>query len=776
MDVMVLRTQQWLNRTYSGRTGYVEVNETGNTGYSTIYALTRALQIELGITATSSNFGPTTTAKFNQRFPNGVSQQADNDETEDNIYGIIQGALWCKGYSTGASDITRHFYGGTGRGIKQMKTDAGLEMPNSNVTIEVMKALLSMRQYKLIYGGDETIREIQQYLNRFFPGYIELDPCDGIYGREMSEDLIIALQAIEGFSINEATGNFGNGTKSRIPIIPYNGNVYDAEKIQKAILLIRYALYCNGYTEVSVVSPEWSINLEEKIREFQKNMCIPETGICDLNTWMSLLLSKGNPDRACVACDTRFEMTNERIRYLKENGYQIVGRYLTGGSFKELREEEPQRILNAGLKFFPIFQESGTDLDYFNYERGKRDARMAVAKARKYGIQGDRVIYFAVDTDPIDSEITSYIMPYFKGISENITPTYKIGIYGTRNVCTRVMNAGYAETCFVSDMSTGYSGNMGFKMPENWNFDQFHEMEIVGESESWDLDKVAFSGKYDPISSLYGDILTYNENIRILEDYYIDYKNSKSETCTPLIVARGVMNFLRSFKYSDAKFYATLLQGINNEFINYVKERNMDLYNRLSEYAASESVALIDKACGIVDIGHLAATVEGYLFCVLVDSFWLGWGGDLASLMKEVDEEHNKEGGNYNTIAKKILGKKSSFGYGDICTDADALKISSLVFNSTSNHAFSEAIDNYYTGWLPFRYSYYRNELGVERSESYAAAILQKMTEGFVNNIGVQILGGIPSNESKQACCEAFSDFIIEYEDFYHWYNTIIIA
>ena len=78
------------------------------------------------------------------------------------------------------------------------------------------------------------------------------------------------------------------------------------------------------------------------------------------------------------------------------------------------------------------------------------------------------------------------------------------------------------------------------------------------------------------------------------------------------------MNFLRSFKYSDAKFYATLLQGINNEFINYVKERNMDLYNRLSEYAASESVALIDKACGIVDIGHLAATVEGYLFLSLI--------------------------------------------------------------------------------------------------------------------------------------------------------------
>lgn len=35
------------------------------------------------------------------------------------------------------------------------------------------------------------------------------------------------------------------------------------------------------------------------------------------------------------------------------------------------------------------------------------------------------------------------------------------------------MSAGYATTCFVSDMSTGYSGNMGFKMPSDWNLDQF---------------------------------------------------------------------------------------------------------------------------------------------------------------------------------------------------------------------------------------------------------------------------------------------------------------
>ena len=121
MDQMVLKTQQWLNNTYRGRTGYVEVSETGNTGWATISALMRAMQIEFGITATSSNFGPTTTSRFNSRFPNGIQQQADDAENEDNIYAIIQGALWCKGYSTGANEITRHFYGGTGRGIEMQE-------------------------------------------------------------------------------------------------------------------------------------------------------------------------------------------------------------------------------------------------------------------------------------------------------------------------------------------------------------------------------------------------------------------------------------------------------------------------------------------------------------------------------------------------------------------------------------------------------------------------------------------------------------------------------
>lgn len=153
MDTMVLKTQQYLNAMYGGNAGYKSVTEDGLTGWSTIYALTRALQIELGLSSTSDNFGKATKKAFNQLYPNGIVQQSANDTKTSRVYAIIQGALWCKGYSTGASGITEHFYGGTGSAVISLKEDAGLENPDSTVTLNVMKGLLSMDQYKLVSSG-----------------------------------------------------------------------------------------------------------------------------------------------------------------------------------------------------------------------------------------------------------------------------------------------------------------------------------------------------------------------------------------------------------------------------------------------------------------------------------------------------------------------------------------------------------------------------------------------------------------------------------------------
>ena len=49
MDEMVLATQKWLNRTYVNDNRFNQVEESGHTGWNTIFGLIRALQIELGI-------------------------------------------------------------------------------------------------------------------------------------------------------------------------------------------------------------------------------------------------------------------------------------------------------------------------------------------------------------------------------------------------------------------------------------------------------------------------------------------------------------------------------------------------------------------------------------------------------------------------------------------------------------------------------------------------------------------------------------------------------
>ena len=213
-DQMVLKTQQWLNATYRNKTGFGSVEETGRTGWDTIYALIRALQIELGITATANNFGLGTQSRFKSRWPNGIRKNA----SESNVHGIIQDALWCKGYRVEYGGITLEFTDHVADSIIALKSDIGIGGTSSTIDLELMMALLSMKQFRILadYGGTQSIRDAQQSINRKYKEYTDIIPTDGLYGREMNIALIQVLQALEGFTPDEATGNFGAGTRSRL--------------------------------------------------------------------------------------------------------------------------------------------------------------------------------------------------------------------------------------------------------------------------------------------------------------------------------------------------------------------------------------------------------------------------------------------------------------------------------------------------------------------------------------------------------------------------------
>lgn len=499
-DPPVYYTQVWLNQKYSYHPNWVALDEDGVTGWSTIYGLVRALQIYLGI-GVDGDFGLGTIAAFESRFANTGKAIVPVQYEVNDIYGIVSGALWCKGYyGSFEQEINCRIDERGSSSIISLKRDAGISTDNNHINALLLKALLSMDQFVLLgnYGGTNDIRTIQQYLNANYGEYVGIVPCDGLYQREMNRALIKVLQVVEGFSGNDVDGIFGNGTKSNLPQLSGHNQP------NEAVRLFNFCLTCNGYP---ISETMWSTDVVTKTKSFQSKHMIPITGLGDTNTWMSLLLSKGNPDRGAIGCDCATILDATKANALFNAGYRYVGRYVSGTvgagnneRSKALTKSEMSVIFNAGLSIFAVYQEGGVYLERYTYERGVQDAENAITAAVALDIPIREYIYFAVDYDVMDGYIEPYVVPYFQGINEVMSRygnRYHVGIYGARNVCSKIcFKFGLASSSFVSDMSTGYSGNMGYQLPDNWALDQFHEFTFSDNGVSFPLDKDAVSGQY----------------------------------------------------------------------------------------------------------------------------------------------------------------------------------------------------------------------------------------------------------------------------------------
>ena len=656
-DPYVYNVQKWLNDTYGSDSRFNTVTENGRTGWATIYALTRALQIELGIQNTADNFGNGTQSLFKSKYPNGVKQQSDDDESSDNIYGIIQGALICKGYDFGANAPTCHFYGGTGNAIKKLKSDAGLTDTSSTVTLNIMKALLSMDYFYSYDQSEKTqnIIKIQRYLNANYEAYIGITPCDGIYGRRTNKALIYAIQAEEGMSTSVANGNFGPSTKRCCPTIPYsnvetsyNGSMYTDAKIGRFAKLVNMGLYVNGVGDGNF---ETTVSISS-IKHFQSKYALPITGIVNLTTWLSIFISSGDTSRSAKACDCATILTTAKAKTLYDNGYRYVGRYLSGtiggGVSKALSREELQIAFNAGLRVFPIQQASANTVSYFTESQAVTDTESAYNHASDLGIPTGTIIYFAVDCDPQDSEITNYIIPYFAKVFSTMVNTYKnkykIGIYGTRNVCSRVSEKGYAISSFVGDMSTGFSGNLGFTIPDNWAFDQFATVTVGSGNGQIEIDKDGFSGRDSGIGSTgLSDIERVYNNLKDLYRYVLSYKGAGVKE-TNMLLLEYLRHLAPDNKYgSDVA--TTDMWAIVAGPRDYELCRTIDAITSFKE----DDFRFKDPSNNqvIYDTLHFAATLNALLYNVVdpefidFDSFiddYAGWAGDAITFALDVKE------------------------------------------------------------------------------------------------------------------------------------------
>ncbi|MFI6371380.1 glycoside hydrolase domain-containing protein [Streptomyces sp. NPDC050546] len=493
-DEMVQRAQRFINTTYNnGATlGISKLAENGQTGWPVMYALTRALQYEMGITALSDSFGPTTLGKIGEKY-------GKLDETtipSANFCRIIQSALYCKGYDGG--EIDGKYNDRVKDAVVKLNQNMGVSgtYPGSSLWPKVVKGLFNMDAYVTVGGGSDTIRTIQQWLNGRY--ILRKDfyviPCDGHHSRDVAKSMLFAIQYELGMADGVANGVFGPGTQSGLKshTVTNGSTGVWAQLFTAAMILNKRNVPFGNFTSA----------VQSGVETFQSFSKLPVTGKGDFQTWASLLVSYGDQSRKGTACDGVTMITPARAQALKDAGYKYIGRYLFNPSSTSLPEKQIQpgelaTIKEHGLSCFPIFQTWSRSADYFSPNQGTADAFRAIEWAEYHGFKPGTIIYFAVDYDAMDGEVTEFVLPHFRGVMRTIGENsgYGVGVYGPRNVCQRVADAGYAAASFVSDMSSGFSGNLGYPLPTNWAFDQISTIKVGSGAGQIEIDNNIVSGR-----------------------------------------------------------------------------------------------------------------------------------------------------------------------------------------------------------------------------------------------------------------------------------------
>lgn len=708
-DLKVQHIQQWLKNTYN-----FDIDVDGYTGNETVGFLIKALQTELGLTADGS-FGPGTVSKFDETFPNGLNVETNpSAQNIKNIIYILRGGMYCRGIDGGDiySDDAYKFDTALSNDIIFMKGLLGIENPTDLTRGIEMKAVLVTDSYTLVSNGDSKIREIQQALNR---GYLNTLgsylPTNGIYERKTNLAIKKAIQAQIGVT---ADGSWGDGTKAALPALSRGSTN------RPMVYLLQYLLYLNGF-DPNGFDGSFGNGATNAVKNFQALMHLTVDGSVGPQTWFALAVSCGDTSRSANACDTSAEITDARAQALKNAGYSVVGRYINLNSWKGLQTGELQRILNAGLKLFFIYQEGNNAINHFTYEKGVAQGTAASKAANHHKLPINTVIYFAVDFDVFEEQIANYIIPFFRGIKDSLSPNYRIGIYAPRLVCQRVADAGLSVSSFVSDMSTGYSCNIGQLMPTNWCYDQFKE--ISNFNGNFDIDKVTYNGAIEACSSLENNDITISDNSNsydVLTNLYnlagtYLQENNKEDTVYNRNIL--VLQFFRDKDYNKPHWNA-LIGSIDNAWINYVfshtditDDGRYNLYLKISETKEIGFIHLSVIIEGLMK-GNSAAGMENSETLAATNDL-MGWAGDLIQLTSFLSSNYPDAVPSKEVIMSNIGDISDAiskpFAFEDLIQDIDAVNLFTSLYNTRIDNVFREYYNiSQYNRYNDFFIAYYQ--------------------------------------------------------------------
>ncbi|WP_030419380.1 glycoside hydrolase domain-containing protein [Streptomyces sp. NRRL F-5065] len=731
-DEKVLAAQRWVNATYGNVPGYAKCPEDGKTGWATMYSLTMGLQYELGISPVVANFGDGTLDKVTALGTIGIGWKKNA-----NIVKIIRHGLFCKGYWGGDTAVAE-FDSAAAAAVDKMKENMGLPQDGGVVQARVFKAILNMDAYITVAGGTDKVRSIQQWLNRNYwtKKTFSIGPTDGIYSRDVQQSLMKAIQFAVGIAEADANGNFGPGTQAGIKahtVGPGSSGLF--------VQLFSAACVFNepvpGYGEPNGrthFTDSWDADIQGWVKAFQTFSQLPVTEKGDYTTWAQLLVSMGDPDRNVTASDTAYTITPSRGARMYADGYRYVGRYIneasTGGGSKMLEPGELDNIFKAGLRVFPIFQDNGRSLSEYYWGNGYKHSQLAHDQAVHFGFNRGTVIYFAVDYDATQEDMP-HILEYFRGVTSGLASRgkrYLHGVYGSRNVCAEVTKETYAAYSFVSGMSWGFSGNLGFPLPANWSFNQIKEYQVTNGSDTFWLDRDAHRvGSDDGQKNVNRAVSPAADLLANIDQLYSLAKSYGKGDPNRLIT-----DYYRQKRYAGFE-WKSLIGEVDWSFIDYANSRGAELMSDFTDPFTGQTLRP----------QHLLATAAGHMIKPpLSDTHKAnrgdvaGWAGDLMTFYGEWRRDSDSYASGYTYCTERLgkVGTLSSFSFDDLIEDADGFLLAEKM---RSGVPITTALRDHYekTGGVTRFRDYLAKRFGTSQATAADAAfyILTSIDDPLIN-------------------------------------------
>ncbi|MER8017839.1 glycoside hydrolase domain-containing protein [Streptomyces griseoluteus] len=343
------------------------------------------------------------------------------------------------------------------------------------------------------------------------------------------------------------------------------------------------------------------------------------------------------------------------------------------------------------MRVFPIFQDNGRSLAEYTWSKGYAHGQWAHDQAVHFGFNRGTLIYFAVDYDATVADMPK-IIQYFRGVSSALSSKgkrYLFGVYGSRNVCAQVTKETYATYSFVPGMSWGFSGNLGFPLPENWSFNQIKEYQVTNGSDTFALDNDVRRPKSDigqnsvnrPVSPAAEFIANIDKLYGLAQSYGKGDPN------------RLVTDYYRQMAYAGVQWQA-LIAGVDWAFIDYANSNGAELLSTLNDPFTSLTVGP----------QHLLATAAGQLIKPAPSDRHTANGGDVAGWASDLmtfygewrrDSDSYASGYTYCTERMAKIGVESSFAIGDLIEDADGFLLAEKMRNKTP---INKAVRDHYEG------------------------------------------------------------------------------